>query len=164
MASNVVTSLHNSEADRCVDVIRRQDGTFSFKEFRRDAEDGGGWTLVSDYTHRSFSGEHEAVAAAKTAIAWLRDQQQPTAMMRTAGPRVVATLHNQSADRCVKIIEHRDGAFGFSEFRKDPEDAGGWTLVRESASVGCETEAQALTAARARVGWLRDSARAEEKC
>jgi hypothetical protein len=44
MARNVVTSLHNGDVDRCVDIIRRQDGAFGFKEFRRDVEDGGGWT------------------------------------------------------------------------------------------------------------------------
>lgn len=164
MARNVVTSLHNGDVDRCVDIIRRQDGAFGFKEFRRDVEDGGGWTLVTDYAHRSFASEHEAVAAAKAAIAWLREEQSPETTTLTAGPRVMATLHNEDADRCVKIIRHRDRAFGFTEFRRDPEDAGGWTLVRENAAVGCETQAQALTAARASVVWLRETAPAKEKC
>lgn len=68
--------------------------------------------------------------------------------------RVMATLHNEDADRAVKIIKRSDGTFGCNEFRRDPEDAGGWTLVRENASGTYATQAQAVAAARA--GWLRD--------
>jgi hypothetical protein len=67
---------------------------------------------------------------------------------------VVATLHNKDADRAVKIIKRSDGTFGCNEFRRDPEDAGSWTLVRENASGTYATQAQAVAAARA--GWLRD--------
>jgi hypothetical protein len=67
---------------------------------------------------------------------------------------VIATLHNEDADRAVKVIKGSDGTFVFNEFRRDPEDAGGWTLVRENASGTYATEAQAVAAARA--GWLRD--------
>ncbi len=70
--------------------------------------------------------------------------------------RVMATLHNEDADRAVKIIKRSDGTFGCNEFRRDPEDAGGWTLVRENASETYATQAQAVAAARA--GWLRDVA------
>jgi hypothetical protein len=67
---------------------------------------------------------------------------------------VITTLHNDVADRCVKIVKGPDGAFGFKEFRKDPEDAGGWTLVSDAQSAYA-TEAQAVAAARAGVAWLR---------
>jgi hypothetical protein len=79
MTKDVVASLHNSEVDRCVDIFRRPDGTFCFKEFRRDAEDGGGWTLLSDYPHLSFDSGQAAVAAAKATVRWLRDLGQPVA-------------------------------------------------------------------------------------
>ncbi len=69
---------------------------------------------------------------------------------------VVATVHNEDAHRCVKIIKQQDGRFGFKEFRRDPEDAGGWTLVSDNPGT-CATEAQALGAARAGVAWLRDT-------
>ena len=69
---------------------------------------------------------------------------------------VIATLHNAAADRAVKIVKWSDGTFGCNEFRRDPEDAGGWTLVRENASGTYATQAQAVAAARA--GWLRDTA------
>ena len=69
---------------------------------------------------------------------------------------VIATVHNKGGDRAVKIMKGSDGTFGINEFRRDPEDAGGWTLVRENASGTYATQAQAVAAARA--GWLRDTA------
>jgi hypothetical protein len=67
---------------------------------------------------------------------------------------VIATLHNDDANRAVKIIKSSDGTFGFNEFRRDPEDAGGWTLVSANPRGIYATEEQAVDAARA--GWLRD--------
>jgi hypothetical protein len=69
---------------------------------------------------------------------------------------VIATLHNAAADRGVKIMMRSDGTFGFNEFRRDPEDAGAWTLVRENPQGIYATQEQATAAARA--GWLRDTA------
>ena len=73
MAPRVIRCLHNDEVDRCVDVVEHEDGTFGFKEFRRDPEDRGGWTLVSYNPQRIYSTEQEAIAAAKASVAWLRD-------------------------------------------------------------------------------------------
>jgi hypothetical protein len=157
MAKGVIASLHNAEVDRCVDIVRRPDGSLSFKEFRRDAEDGGGWTLVSDHAHRSFASEQDAIDAAKVAVAWLRDQQPPDKAQPVARQSVIATLHNEDANRCVKIVKRPDGAFGFQEFRRDPEDAGGWTLVGDAPRAAYATEAQANKAARASVRWLGES-------
>ena len=69
---------------------------------------------------------------------------------------VVDTVHNRDADRCVKIIRQPDGTFGFQEFRREPEDAGRWTLVSEGSRGAHATEAQALAAARADLAWLQD--------
>jgi len=79
MAKGVVTSLHNDAVDRCVDIVRRADGTFGFKEFRRDPEDSGGWTLVWDNAAAIYATEAEAVTAATASVAWLRDQQAAAA-------------------------------------------------------------------------------------
>jgi hypothetical protein len=75
MATRVIRSLHNAEVDRCVDIVKHEDGTFGFKEFRRDPEDRGGWTLVAYNSQRTFSTENEAIAAARTAVVWLQDEQ-----------------------------------------------------------------------------------------
>ncbi len=66
----VVDSLEDAEGARCVDLILRDDGSFGFKEFRRDPEDGGRWTLVGDYSALRYPNRDEALAAAADAIAW----------------------------------------------------------------------------------------------
>jgi hypothetical protein len=72
MTTRVIRSLHNDEGDRCVDIVKHADGTFGFKEFRRDPEDRGGWTLVGCNPQRIYSTGEEAIAAAKAVVAWLR--------------------------------------------------------------------------------------------
>jgi hypothetical protein len=67
---------------------------------------------------------------------------------------VIATVHNKDGDRAVKIMKGSAGTFGINEFRRDPEDAGGWTLVRENSQASFATQEQAVAAARA--SWLRD--------
>ncbi|MFZ1101871.1 MAG: hypothetical protein WAN86_03195 [Hyphomicrobiaceae bacterium] len=74
MTTRAIKSLHNAEIDRCVNIIKHEDGTFGFKEFRRDPEDRGGWTLVSYNPQRIYSTEEEAAAAARAAVVWLRDE------------------------------------------------------------------------------------------
>ena len=69
----VLASLENFERDRCVDLLRRPDGSFGFEEFRRDPEDAGAWTPVQFYAGRSFASRDEALAAAKRAVTWLAD-------------------------------------------------------------------------------------------
>jgi hypothetical protein len=88
-----------------------------------------------------------------------RDDEKRTWRERVRMPiasSVIATLHNKDADRAVKIMKWPDGTFGCNEFRRDPEDAGRWTLVRENASGTYATQEQAIAVARA--GWLRDTA------
>ena len=70
MASHVVTTLHSDDAHRCVKIRRAPDVTFGLEEFRRDPEDAGGWTLVGDWG-RAHASPQEAVAAARSDIAWL---------------------------------------------------------------------------------------------
>jgi len=73
MTSSVITTLHNDDAHRCVKIIKRSDGTFGFQEFRRDPEDAGGWTLVSDNSQATHATEEQAAAAARAGVGWLRD-------------------------------------------------------------------------------------------
>ncbi len=71
----VVTSLEDADGARCVDLFVREDGSFGFKEFRRDPEDSGRWTLVGDYSGLRCSSRDEALAAAAGAIDWF---ERPT--------------------------------------------------------------------------------------
>ena len=43
--------------------------------------------------------------------------------------KVVSSIHNDSADRCVDIFAHSDGRYSYKEFRRDPEDQGAWYAV-----------------------------------
>ena len=76
--------------------------------------------------------------------------------MNSRPSNVIATLHNNAGDRAVKIMRQPDGTFGFNEFRRDPEDAGGWTLTRANPRGTFASAVQAFTAAEDDVPWLRD--------
>jgi hypothetical protein len=68
--AKVVKSLEDADGFRCVDILERPDGIFSFKEFRRDPEDAGRWTLLGDYSQYSYSTKDDALRAAATNLAW----------------------------------------------------------------------------------------------
>ena len=70
---------------------------------------------------------------------------------------VLASLENDTHDRCVDIFLRPDGPCGFEEFRRDPEDAGAWTPVQFYAGKSFATKDEALAAARSAVGWLASS-------
>jgi hypothetical protein len=67
----VLASYQTLEADRCVDVFSRPDGTFGFEEFRRDPEDLGVWTPVSYYSRGEYPSANAALIAAQQAVPWL---------------------------------------------------------------------------------------------
>ena len=70
MSSGVIATLHNPEADRCVKIVKGDEGRFSFK----DPEDAGGWTVVSD-PRAQYATDEEALAAAQRGIPWFRDMR-----------------------------------------------------------------------------------------
>lgn len=67
---------------------------------------------------------------------------------------VVASIENETGDRCVDIFRRPDGSWGFEEFRRDPEDAGAWTPVAHHAWASLPDEAAARAGAAATVAWL----------
>jgi DMSO/TMAO reductase YedYZ molybdopterin-dependent catalytic subunit len=69
----VVQSVNNEFADRCVDIILRADGSFGFKEFRRDAEDLGAWSLTGYDERGVYASAEAALDAALERVPWLRD-------------------------------------------------------------------------------------------
>jgi hypothetical protein len=73
----VFASIENSEANRCVDLFRRPDGSFGFEEFRRDPEDRGVWTPVQYYSGVAFPTKHAALAEAETVVVWLKERIKP---------------------------------------------------------------------------------------
>ena len=69
----VVRSVNNADGSRCVDIFRRDDGTFGFEEYRRDPEDGRGWFPVGGYAGSVWPGETEAWREAQMRVPWLSD-------------------------------------------------------------------------------------------
>lgn len=78
MYANVVSTLHSDDACHCVKIMREPDGTFGFREYRRDPEDAGGWTMVRD-NGGAFATPQQAVTAAAEGIAWLAEKQSKVA-------------------------------------------------------------------------------------
>lgn len=70
--------------------------------------------------------------------------------------RVVASINNESGDRCVDVFQRDDGSFGFEEFRRDHEDLRGWFSLQRFGTRIHSSEAGAFEDARACVRWLGD--------
>lgn len=76
----VLASIENLEANRCVDLFLRPDGTYGFEEFRRDPEDAGAWTPVQHYAATIYASKEAALTAATGAVIWFaeRHRNHPT--------------------------------------------------------------------------------------
>ncbi len=66
---------------------------------------------------------------------------------------VMRSIEAPGGGRCVDLYRRPDGGWGFAEYRRDPEDPRGWAAIGVEAE-GFGSEAAALDAARAAVGWL----------
>jgi hypothetical protein len=76
----VLAGHQTPEANRCVDIFSRPNGTFGFEEFRRDAEDLGAWTPIRYFSGHEYPTEINAINAidaARRAIPWLGDLLGP---------------------------------------------------------------------------------------
>ncbi len=67
----VVSSLEDGEGLRCVAIIQRDDGTYTFKEFRKDPAGAGRWYLVHDYSNIGAATREETIKKAAEVVAWL---------------------------------------------------------------------------------------------
>jgi hypothetical protein len=74
----VFSSIENSEANRCVDLFLRPDGTYGFEEFRKEPEDAGAWTPLQNYSALAFASKDDALSAAVTAVIWLAEKIRVT--------------------------------------------------------------------------------------
>ncbi len=70
-ANKVTRSIETPDGGRCVDLFRRPDESFGFKEYRRDVEDGGGWFPIGFHAEAVFATESEALAEARRRVGWL---------------------------------------------------------------------------------------------
>jgi len=69
----VLASIEDETGDRCVDIIRLNDGQFAYRECRRDPEDGHGWRYLSNAPPPTFDSEVAAREAAIRDIGWMQE-------------------------------------------------------------------------------------------
>ena len=71
MRTRVVASFNSPAGDHCVDIFVREDGTFGFEQYRRDAEDMSGWFPLNRYSSKILATDQDALAQAKASVAWM---------------------------------------------------------------------------------------------
>ena len=71
MKPTVMESFEDSSGQRCVDLLKHSDGSFSWAECRRDPEDATGWRTLSN--SKAFGDEDAAMADAYGAVGWLAE-------------------------------------------------------------------------------------------
>ena len=68
----VVESINAPDGARCVDIFRRDDGSFGFEEYRRDIEDQRGWFAIGGHAAQVFASAEQAKAAAVARVIWFK--------------------------------------------------------------------------------------------
>ena len=68
---------------------------------------------------------------------------------------VTDCIEHPEKNRCVDIIQQRDGKYRFQEWRRDSEDTTGWILLLDSQPVVFEGEEIAIRAAENAIDWLK---------
>lgn len=74
MPNQVVSSFNNATGDHCVDIFRRDDGSFGFEEYRRDHEDLRGWFPLRRFQGGVFASEAEALRQAGISVEWMAEE------------------------------------------------------------------------------------------
>ena len=77
-------------------------------------------------------------------------------MIFLVNKKVCRSIELPDGGRCVDIFERGDGAFGFEEYRRDPESNSGWFPIGNYSSLSAGSERDALEEALIRIPWLKD--------
>jgi hypothetical protein len=70
---------------------------------------------------------------------------------------VYSSVENANHDRCVDFFYRPNQTHDFEEFRRDPEDAGGWTPIAYYSGASYPSREAAMAAARATIRWLAEA-------
>lgn len=70
----VVDSVNAPDGVHCVDIFKREDGSFGFELFRRDPEDGHGWRATGHHGAGRYTSSEAARAASIAVYAWVADR------------------------------------------------------------------------------------------
>ena len=68
--------------------------------------------------------------------------------------KVLRSINAPGESRCVDVFRRPDGTFGFEEYRRDSEDAGGWFPIGCYGDRTFGSMESVLREARARIPWL----------
>ena len=71
--------------------------------------------------------------------------------------RVLRSINEVGALRCLDVFLRDDGSYGFEEYRRDPEEASGWYPVGGQAGRRFSSQEEAEAAAREVIAWLEDA-------
>ncbi len=67
----IVATLEEDTGAFCVDVLRHEDGNFTYVEYARDADDEDAWHARSDAEPQTFKTQFAAYSAAMRDVDWL---------------------------------------------------------------------------------------------
>jgi hypothetical protein len=71
MPNTVLASFESADGTQCVDVFKREDGTFGFELYRSESDGAGRWQSLSKHSQPSFASGEEALDLAKQRVPWL---------------------------------------------------------------------------------------------
>ncbi|UUX49576.1 hypothetical protein NUH88_19520 [Nisaea acidiphila] len=79
-------------------------------------------------------------------------------MPRGTGDKPLVFVSHETPDgrRCVDLLQHADGSFGFEEYRRDPDDSRGWYAVGGTGGISFTGREEMLDAAKRNIAWLDD--------
>ena len=69
----VIRSVESSDGLRCIDIFRRDDGSYGFEEFRRDPEDRSGWRPIGGFGALRFADGEAAMQCGRQHLGWLSE-------------------------------------------------------------------------------------------
>ena len=64
------------------------------------------------------------------------------------------SVASDDSSLCVDFFERPSGGFGYEQFRSDPEDQGGWTLISGYSAQRFDSLDAAVANAKITVSWL----------
>ncbi len=70
--------------------------------------------------------------------------------------RVVKSINDHGASRCVDIFARPDGSFGIEEYRRDAEDNSGWFPIGRYGARVFTSQDRALREAQGKAAWLAE--------